>query len=133
MATVDQISDFVRRMRVGQLAWSGVPYLGYEMTVGEPWAVKVEQLGRHLEVAAAAESLSLANALSSPNAELIEQAVAMVIPPVYSGEFSLWVQAMQWAAEQQHVAGKQRAGNFALALVVLALVFAGFAMFASNE
>lgn len=65
------------------------------------------------------QALSLSSWLRSPDGELITEAVALVIPPIYRAEFDLAVEALQLAAAMQYEEGasQRAAGAFALAVV----------------
>jgi hypothetical protein len=67
------------------------------------------------------QALRLATWLSSPDGELIAEAVAMVISPATRPEFELAVDALQLAAEMQYERGwlQRAAGLVALGVVAV--------------
>jgi hypothetical protein len=64
--------------------------------------------------------------LSTTDAEIIEAAVAAVIPPIYRPEFDLAVNGLKLAARMQQQEGQQAAGRVALTIVGASLIAAGF-------
>jgi hypothetical protein len=86
----------------------------------------VEQLRDGLLSQAERDALALGNLLRTPEGEVIAAGVAMVIPPAYAFDFKLFVDALTLASRGQQRLGRDRAGKFALAVLVAALLLAAF-------
>lgn len=84
----------------------------------EPYP-SAEEIASELLADSEFQALRLATWLRSPDGELIAEAVALVIPPVYRPEFHLAVEALHVAATIQYEEGapQRTAGAFALAVV----------------
>lgn len=76
-----------------------------------------QDLADELLTDASFRALKLGTWLGTPDGHLISEAVAQVIPPGYQPIFSLTVDALQLAAQQQAKEGQRQAG--AIALVAL--------------
>lgn len=89
-------------------------------THGERW-VTVEELASQLIGDEELAGLWLGGWLGTPQGELLEQAVGMVIPKVYRADYDLLLEALERAARQQN----KRAAGLALvgAAVLGALVW----------
>jgi hypothetical protein len=77
-----------------------------------------EQLAEALLQDAEFRSLQLGSWLNSTDGQVIAEAVAMVVPPLYRTDFELVVEGLQRAADLQRLAGKERAGQMALAVIL---------------
>jgi hypothetical protein len=75
---------------------------------------------------AQSEALALGDLLRTPGGEVIAAGVAMVIPPAYALDYKLFVDALTWASREEQRVGRERAGKFALAAVLVIALFAIF-------
>lgn len=126
----NQIAEFLRR-RVAFVqnasgdSWGGI-YSGWQTLP------TIEQFGKELVADAEFRSLQLGTLLSTTDAEVIEAAVAAVIPPIYHPEFDLAVGGLKLAAALQQQEGQQVAGRVALTFVGASLIAAGLVMAARS-
>jgi hypothetical protein len=135
--TEQQIAVYVSQRRL-QRGHRSEPYLGYEISIesrfAQPsWEEQVEQLTAELVQDAEFAALGLADFLNSPNGDLIAKGVGMAIPSAYSLEYSIWVQAMQRAAEVQYQQGRKVAGRRALTATGALMFVVGFVLILRSQ
>jgi hypothetical protein len=120
-----QIADFLGR-RLTFLPSPRRQFRGWNTfdTVQLPTA---EQFAVALLQDAEFRSLQLGTWLGTTNGEIIEEAVGMVIAPVYIPEYKLAVDGLKLAAQIQRQEGTQAAGKFLLIVLGAGLITAGFA------
>jgi hypothetical protein len=121
MVNEQQIAEFVLAhidaSPSASLYWrGGVTWLGSRPTT--------EELGAALLADAELQALALGDLLRTPEGEVIAAGVAMVIPPAYAFDFKLFVDALTWASREQQSLGRDRAGKFALAAILVIALFA---------
>jgi hypothetical protein len=90
-----------------------------------PAVDEAEVLAKELYADAEWKALQLATFLSGPNGKLIAEGVGLAIPPVFEGDYNLWLSAMNRAAQMQYTEGAKPAGRFALTASAVALILAG--------
>jgi hypothetical protein len=116
MANAQEIADFVRWYRAKR-----------DM---DAWAVFPQTLSSTQEIAddllalAEFQALGLADWLQTPDGALIEQAVGVVISPVYAPEYRVLIDGLTLAAHLQHKRGRKQAGLVGLVAIGLALFLA---------
>jgi hypothetical protein len=120
-----QIADFLGR-RLTFLPSPGRQFRGWNefVTVELP---TVENFATALVQDAEFRSLQLGTWLGTTNGEIIEEAVGMVIAPVYAPEYELAVNGLKLAARIQQQEGTQAAGKFLLIVFGAGLITAGIA------
>ena len=120
-----QIADFLER-RLTFLPSPGRQFRGWNTfdTVQLP---TVEQFAAALLQDAEFRSLQLGSWLGTTNGEIIEEAVGMVITPVYVPEYELAVDGLKLAVQIQQQEGKQAAGKYLLIILGAGLIAAGIA------
>lgn len=84
----------------------------------------VEQLATELLGIAEIRALRLGAWLTTPDGEMIAQAVETMTPPLYRDDVELLVAALQHAAKMQQIEGQDRAGKFAVGAIGAAAVLA---------
>jgi hypothetical protein len=102
--------------------WFAPHVLAAQNPCGWPLAARTtlppaQELADELLADAGFRALKLGTWLGTPDGQLISEAVARMIPPGYQPVFSLTVDALQLAAQQQAEEGRRQAG--AIALVAL--------------
>lgn len=120
-----QITDFLER-RLTFLPSPGRQFRGWNTfdTVQLP---TVEEFAAALLQDAEFRSLQLGTWLGTANGKIIEEAVGMVIAPVYVPEYELAVDGLKLAAQIQQQEGTQAAGKFLLIVLGAGLIAAGIA------
>lgn len=111
-----EIARFIQRSRALR------PLTVSPYTVPPPWREPYPDAQRLAELLldeANFQALRLATWLSSPDGQLIGEAVALVISPALQPDFNLAVEALQLAAQMQYEQGELRrlAGVFAVIVV----------------
>ena len=84
----------------------------------------VDKLASEFLADAEFRALGLGSWLRTPDGQFIAQAVSQVIPQAYRPLFSLTVDALKLAASKQAEDGRRKAGEYALGVIVVAIVLA---------
>ena len=84
----------------------------------------VEQLATEVLRIAEVRALRLGAWLTTPDGELITEAVEAMSPPLYRQDVELLVAALTLAAKMQQLEGRERAGKFAVGAIGVAAVIA---------
>lgn len=139
MTKTEQIAQFVDEY----IAWPRVRMSGFE-EIRMPWEQPefcvgfqgqrptLEALVNELLGVAEFRALQLGTWLNTADGQIIVQAVESVSPPFYRQDIELLAAALQYAAEHQQKAGRQKAGRFAIRAVGAAAVL-GVLIAASNS
>lgn len=120
MVTEHEIAEFLGSYLVSSPRVYASP-IGWPVNWAGPRPTP-EELAAEFVAVAGDQALELADWLRTPEGEVIEAGVALVIPEYYAADFRLFVDALRLVAAEQQRVGRRRAG--ALALLVTAMFFA---------
>lgn len=117
-----------------RVIWPRMVSPEFSSTMGFPWENRfsnypdprpsVEQLADELLGIAEVRALRLGAWLTTPDGEMIAQAVEAMSPPLYRQDVELLVAALQLAAKRQQLEGQERAGKFAVGAIGVATAVA---------